>query len=72
MFAYGECAQQMLSTFTGDGAAYTNMHHLVRAVRSELSDDVAILVKGSRASQLDHCVSALINPNVELPEELPI
>lgn len=72
MFAYGECAQQMLSTFKGDGAAYTNMHHLVRAVRSELSDDVAILVKGSRASQLDRCVSALINPNVELSEELPI
>lgn len=71
MFAYGKYAQQMLSAFVRDGEAYTDMYHLINAVRSELSADAAILIKGSRASQLDQCVSALIDPNVELPEELP-
>lgn len=69
LYAYGKFAQAILSTFEGEGKAFDKMNQLISVLSTQLTDKTVVLIKGSRASQLDRCVNALIDPSYQLAKE---
>ena len=63
----GTQAHLALSTYHGHGKAFTDQVDLVNYVRSIISADMVILVKGSRGSGLDRTVRALLECSVLNP-----
>jgi len=57
--ALGELAAEAAAAFGPGGAAYADLETLGDALDAELSDDVILLVKGSRASALERLVARL-------------
>jgi UDP-N-acetylmuramoyl-tripeptide--D-alanyl-D-alanine ligase len=59
LFAYGELSKHSVEEF-GAGAAHFNSHSkLVEKLQEELSAGVCVLVKGSRAMQLEKIVAGI-------------
>lgn len=59
LFGYGTLAREAVQAF-GQGAQYfENSENLIQSLMSDLNGDIAILVKGSRAMQMEKIVQAL-------------
>jgi len=59
LYALGELAAEAAAAFGPGGAAYADLEALGDALAAELSDDVILLVKGSRALALERLVARL-------------
>ncbi|MGH8119908.1 MAG: UDP-N-acetylmuramoyl-tripeptide--D-alanyl-D-alanine ligase [Gammaproteobacteria bacterium] len=59
LFAIGPLSSAAVRTFGAGAQHFTDITHLVTQVRAEITSDVTILVKGSRAMQMERVVRGL-------------
>lgn len=72
LFAYGELTKHSVKVF-GSGAAHFSSHSkLVKKLQEELSSEVCVLVKGSRAMQLEKIVTGIRTTNKKLNGRSPV
>ncbi|MGQ5522213.1 UDP-N-acetylmuramoyl-tripeptide--D-alanyl-D-alanine ligase [Chitinimonas sp. PSY-7] len=69
LFAIGEQMQQAVASF-GDGANwFANHSALITALRTEITPNTTVVVKGSRFMQMERVVSALTQPAAGMGEK---
>ena len=59
LFSYGKLAEQAAKEFGDNGYSYDKHEDMITALRNELSQDVTLLVKGSRSMRMENVVNAL-------------
>lgn len=59
LFSYGELAASAATEFGNNGFSYEKQEEMIDALRSELTKDVTLLVKGSRSMHMENVVNAL-------------
>jgi UDP-N-acetylmuramoyl-tripeptide--D-alanyl-D-alanine ligase len=60
MFATGKLSALAVEAFGAGGEWFADTETLARAVNSELTREVCVLVKGSRSNRLERVVEALV------------
>ncbi len=60
LYAVGELSQAAAEAFGPDGHHFKNCEQLIAALREELKAEMTLLVKGSRAMQMERVVTALL------------
>lgn len=59
LYSFGKLAAKAAKEFGGNGFCYDKHEDMISALRDELSQDVTLLVKGSRSMHMEHVVNAL-------------
>ena len=59
LFSYGVLAANAATEFGDKGFSYDKQEEMIDALRSELTKDVTLLVKGSRSMKMENVVNAL-------------
>ena len=59
LYSYGKLAAKAAKEFGGNGFCYDKHEDMIDALREELSQDVTLLVKGSRSMHMENVVNAL-------------
>lgn len=59
LFSYGELAEKAAKEFGDNGFCYDKHEDMIDALRDELTQDVTLLVKGSRSMHMENVVNAL-------------
>jgi len=59
LYSFGKLAAKAAKEFGGNGFCYDKHEDMIDALRDELSQDVTLLVKGSRSMHMEHIVNAL-------------
>lgn len=59
LFSYGKLAEKAAKEFGRNGFCYDKHEDMIDALRDELSQDVTLLVKGSRSMRMENIVDAL-------------
>ncbi|MCK5479523.1 MAG: UDP-N-acetylmuramoyl-tripeptide--D-alanyl-D-alanine ligase, partial [Gammaproteobacteria bacterium] len=59
LFTLGDLAQQAVTTFNGQGMAFSALDDLLAALRRDMAAPLHILVKGSRRMHMERVVEAL-------------
>jgi UDP-N-acetylmuramoyl-tripeptide--D-alanyl-D-alanine ligase len=62
LFATGKLSALAVEAFGQGGEWFSDTESLARAVNSELTREVCVLVKGSRSNRLERVVEALVGP----------
>jgi len=60
LMAVGADAQYSVQAFGDGGSFFTTQNELIDALKSELTGNEAVLIKGSRAQRMEHVVAALL------------
>ena len=63
LMTFGELAKNAAESFGENGFSYKEKNELIRDVRLQLKESVAVLVKGSRSMHMEEVVTALIDNN---------
>jgi len=61
VFAVGNDCCHTVDAFGQGASHYQNQHDLIGALKSEMTGEETILVKGSRSQQMEHVVAALVD-----------
>lgn len=59
LYSFGKLAAKAAKEFGGNGFCYDKHEDMIDALRGELSQDVTLLVKGSRSMHMENIVTAL-------------
>ena len=59
LYSFGKLAAKAAKEFGGNGFCYDKHEDMINALRDELSQDVTLLVKGSRSMHMENIVNAL-------------
>ena len=59
LYSFGKLAAKAAKEFGGNGFCYDKHEDMIDALRNELSQDVTLLVKGSRSMHMENVVNAL-------------
>ena len=59
LYSFGKLAAKAAKEFGGNGFCYDKHEDMIDALRDELSQDVTLLVKGSRSMHMENIVNAL-------------
>ena len=59
LYSIGKLAAKAANEFGRNGFCYDKHEDMIDALRDELSQDVTLLVKGSRGMQMENVVNAL-------------
>ncbi len=59
LYSFGTLAAKAAKNFGGNGFCYDKHEDMINALRNELSQDVTLLVKGSRSMHMEYVVNAL-------------
>ena len=59
LYSFGKLAAKAAKEFGGNGFCYDKHEDMIDALREELSQDVTLLVKGSRSTHMENVVNAL-------------
>ncbi len=59
LYSFGKLAAKAAKEFGGNGFCYDKHEDMIDALREELSQDVTLLVKGSRSMHMENVVNAL-------------
>ncbi|MCK4864993.1 MAG: UDP-N-acetylmuramoyl-tripeptide--D-alanyl-D-alanine ligase [Gammaproteobacteria bacterium] len=59
LYSFGKLAAKAAKEFGGNGFCYDKHEDMINALRGELSEEVTLLVKGSRSMHMEHIVNAL-------------
>lgn len=59
LYSFGKLAAKAAKEFGGNGFCYDKHEDMIDALRGELSQDVTLLVKGSRSMHMENVVNAL-------------
>jgi len=59
LYSFGKLAAKAAKEFGGNGFCYEKHEDMINALRKELSQDVTLLVKGSRSMHMENVVNAL-------------
>ena len=59
LYSFGKLAAKAAKEFGGNGFCYDKHEDMIDALRDELSQDVTLLVKGSRSMHMENVVNAL-------------
>lgn len=59
LYSFGKLAEKAAKKFGGNGFCYDKHEDMIDALRNELTQDVTLLVKGSRSMHMEHVVNAL-------------
>ena len=59
LYSFGKLAAKAAKEFGGNGFCYDKHEDMINALRDELSQDVTLLVKGSRTMHMENVVNAL-------------
>ena len=59
LYSFGKLAAKAAQEFGGNGFCYDKHEDMIDALREELSQDVTLLVKGSRSMHMENVVNAL-------------
>jgi len=59
LYSFGKLAAKAAKEFGGNGFCYDKHEDMINALRNELSQDVTLLVKGSRSMHMEYVVNAL-------------
>ena len=59
LYSFGKLAAKAAKEFGGNGFCYDKHEDMINALRDELSQDVTLLVKGSRSMHMENVVNAL-------------
>ena len=59
LYSFGKLAAKAAKEFGGNGYCYDKHEDMIEALRDELSQDVTLLVKGSRSMHMENIVNAL-------------
>lgn len=59
LFSYGKLAEKAAKEFGDNGFCYDKHEDMIDALRDELTQDVTLLVKGSRSMHMENVVNAL-------------
>ena len=59
LFSYGKLAEKAAKEFGDNGFCYDKHEDMIDAIRDELTQDVTLLVKGSRSMHMENVVNAL-------------
>lgn len=59
LYSFGKSAAKAAKEFGGNGFCYDKHEDMIDALREELSQDVTLLVKGSRSMHMENIVNAL-------------
>ena len=59
LYSFGTLAAKAAKEFGGNGFCYDKHEDMINALRNELSQDVTLLVKGSRSMHMENVVNAL-------------
>ena len=59
LYSFGKLAAKAAKEFGGNGFCYDKHEDMIEALRDELSQDVTLLVKGSRSMHMENIVNAL-------------
>lgn len=59
LYSFGKLAAKAAKEFGGNGFCYDKHEDMINALREELSQDVTLLVKGSRSMHMENVVNAL-------------
>ena len=59
LYSFGKLAAKAAKEFGGKGFCYDKHEDMIEALRDELSQDVTLLVKGSRSMHMENIVNAL-------------
>ena len=62
LFAYGDLASNIAEGFGAHATWYTTIDALIDELRGELTEDISVLVKGSRSMRMERVVDALREP----------
>lgn len=60
LYGYGNYSQLTVESFGMNAHHYCDQNKLILAVRAQMDEGVTLLVKGSRAMQMEHIVEALL------------
>jgi len=66
LFAYGELTKHSVEAFGSGAAHYDSQAKLIEKLQSDLTTEICVLVKGSRAMQLEKIVAAVRVANKKL------
>lgn len=59
LYSFGKLAEKAAKKFGGNGFCYDKHEDMIDALRNELTQDVTLLVKGSRSMHMENVVNAL-------------
>ncbi|MCW8900636.1 MAG: UDP-N-acetylmuramoyl-tripeptide--D-alanyl-D-alanine ligase [Gammaproteobacteria bacterium] len=59
LYSYGKLAEKAAKEFGANGFCYEKHEDMINALRDELTQEVTLLVKGSRSMQMENVVNAL-------------
>ena len=59
LFATGPQADKAVESFGQGGSYFTCLEDMIEKIKEELSQDVALLVKGSRSQHMERVIEAL-------------
>jgi UDP-N-acetylmuramoyl-tripeptide--D-alanyl-D-alanine ligase len=59
LYAVGKLSRFAIETFGRNGYHFEDKQKLIAAIRAVLTNDVAVLVKGSRSAKMEEVVAAL-------------